>query len=415
MSRSTLGRRSLGLGALGAFTALATGAGSSGGKRFLFVQADGGWDPLCVFAPKFDSPLIQMEDGARPMKVGNFTLVGAPRRDRVETFFRRFGDRTLLINGLATRSVNHEACMAIANTSEPSGDRADWATMLASAAADAYLLPHLGIHAALFPGPYAGIVASGEGLLQQAVDGSVVAQFDVPVPAPSPPVSSAVDRYLGTRVAEARDSYKTPWLSDRYEAAAARAAGLVEARDIIHLEPSDTLMGHIQGALGLLANGLTRCVTVSTAPKTKRVWDTHSDNVVRQAALFNDLFGDLATILDQLATTPDPDGVPLSDTTVMVVLSEMGRTPAFNDYQGGRDHWPFTSAMIIGPGITGNRTIGAYDNNYLGVGVDPTTGELDHERTGISAETFGATLLALGDVDSEQFLPGVEPIRAVLA
>ncbi|NUO51147.1 MAG: DUF1501 domain-containing protein [Polyangiaceae bacterium] len=154
-------------------------------------------------------------------------------------------------------------------------------------------------------------------------------------------------------------------------------------------------------------------MTVSTAEKNARVWDSHSDNVAQQAPLFNSLFGDLATILDQLAATPGPDGMPLSDTTVMVVLSEMGRTPAFNDY-AGRDHWPFTSAMIIGPGITGNRTIGAYTPNYLGVGVDPNTGELDHARTGVSAETFGATLLALGDVDPAQFLPGVEPIAAVL-
>ncbi len=32
----------------------------AGAGRFVFVFAQGGWDPLCSFAPKFDSPLIQL-------------------------------------------------------------------------------------------------------------------------------------------------------------------------------------------------------------------------------------------------------------------------------------------------------------------------------------------------------------------
>ncbi len=414
MNRRTLGRRSLGLGTLGAFTALATGAGAGAGKRFLFVQANGGWDPLCVFAPMFDAPLIQMEPGDEPMPIGNFNLVGAEGREQVEAFFQRFADRTLLINGLATRSVNHEACMAIANTATPTGDKADWATMLGASVADQYALPHLGVHGSVFAGPYAGLVGSGEGLLQQTVDGSLVELFDVHISPPLPPSTSAVDRQLAKRIQRMRAASATA-LTENYEAASTRASTLVEAHDLLQIDPSNTLLGHAENAIRLLAGGISRCVTVSTAPKLQRPWDSHASNAATQAPLFDQLFGNLATILDQLAASPGPDGAPLSDSTVMVVLSEMGRTPAFNDVHKGRDHWPFTSAMIIGPGVTGNRTIGAYGDTYFGIGVDPASGELDAGRTGILAETFGATLLALGDVDSEQFLPGVEPIRAVLA
>jgi hypothetical protein len=415
VNRRTLGRRSLALGALGAFAVLATGAGAGTAKRFLFVQAIGGWDPLCVFAPKFDAPLIEMEAAARPMKIGNFTLVGAPGRAHVEDFFGRFADRTLLVNGLATRSVNHEGSIAIANTSALGEDKADWATMLGVAAAEQYMLPHLGLDAALFPGRYGVVVGRGDGLLEPTVDGSLLELFDAPVPLPSQPASSAVDRHLAARIDQMRASVKTAFLTDRYDDASTRARALVDAGALLHLEPVESLLGRAQGAIHLLSNGLSRCVTVSTHGKAGLQWDTHSNNSRLQTSLFNSLFSDLATVLDQLDTTMGPDGAPLSGTTVMVVLSEMGRTPAFNDRDQGRDHWPFTSAMIIGPGITGNRTIGAYDDNYFGIGVHPSTGELDHDRTGISAETFGATLLALGDVDSEQFLPGVEPITAVLA
>ncbi len=414
MNRRTIGRRSLGLGALGAFTALATGAGSGSGKQFLFIQAIGGWDPLCVFAPKFDAPLIQMEAAARPMKIGNFALVGAPGRDRVEDFFTRFADRTLLVNGLATRSVNHEGSLAVANTAGFGEDKADWATMLGVAAADRYLLPHLGINAELFPGPYGVVVGRGDGLLEQTVDGSLLELLDAPMTPPSPPATSAVDRHLATRIDQMRASARVPDLADKYAEAAMRARGLVEKSDLLHFEASESLLGRAQGAIHLLSNGLSRCVTVSTHPKALLKWDTHSSNARLQTLLFNQLFGDLTAVLEQLDTTTGPDGAPLSDTTVMVVMSEMGRTPAFNDRDQGRDHWPFTSAMIIGPGITGNRTVGGYGDSYFGIGVDPTSGELDRDRAGIAAETFGATLLALGDVDSEQFLPGVEPVAAVL-
>ena len=407
MDARTLGRRGFWLAALGTLAALATGAGSTGSKRFLFVQANGGWDPLCVFAPKFGAPLIQMELGCQPMAIGNFSLVGSDNRPNVEAFFARFHDRILLVNGLSTRSVNHQACMAIANTGTPSGDRSDWATLLAAPAASTFLLPHLGFHASLYAGPHAGIVARGDGLLEQAVDGSVIDIAEGAASSLPAGVAPAIDRHLGERAA-ARASTAGA-ISVAYDAAAARSRAIVDARELFRFSPGSEMAVQVENAIKVLANGISRSVTISPAG----FWDTHFGND-QQSILFDDLFAGLTATLDRLATTPSPAGGVLADDTVMVVLSEMGRTPAYNDFSG-RDHWPFTSAMIIGPGITGGRTIGGYDDGYIGVGVDPATGELDPARNGISAEAFGATLLALGDVDSREFLPGVEPITAVLA
>ena len=90
----------------------------------------------------------------------------------------------------------------------------------------------------------------------------------------------------------------------------------------------------------------------------------------------------------------------------MVVLSEMGRTPALNGLNG-RDHWPYTSAMLVGPGLTGGRVVGGMDSLYYGHTVDPDSAEIGGDAV-LSAETLGATLMALADMDPAEQLPGIE-------
>ena len=94
-------------------------------------------------------------------------------------------------------------------------------------------------------------------------------------------------------------------------------------------------------------------------------------------------------------------------------MSEMGRTPKFNE-TGGRDHWPYTSAMVIGNKIVGGRAVGAYSENFSGVGFDPTTGLLRPDSVGVSSADFGATLLSLADIDPSSILPNARPFAELL-
>ena len=94
-------------------------------------------------------------------------------------------------------------------------------------------------------------------------------------------------------------------------------------------------------------------------------------------------------------------------------MSEMGRTPKYND-TGGRDHWPYTSAMLIGNAIEGGRALGAYTENFSGVGFDPATGVLMPDAIGVSSADFGATLLAMADIEPGSVLPHARPFAGVL-
>lgn len=406
---TALTRRNFSLGALGATLAtfVAGATPSSSGRRFLFMHATGGWDPLCVFAPMFSAPNIQMEPSTAPVSVAGFSLVDGPQRPSVVPFFQKWGGRTLLVNGLSTRSVNHETCQTVALTGLTSDSATDWPTMLAVEEAQAYYLPHLVLGGPAFPGAHTVHVSRAEGLVEEAINGSILGMVDTPIAAVGSAARRAVDGHLARRASSLAAVYPGSVFAADYGTAVSRSQALVDA-DIIAFPPVQDVRGQASNAIRALADGVARCATVAG----EFVWDTHNNNA-DQSPLFESLFADLDFILTSLDSTTSADGRKLSEDTVVVVLSEMGRTPAYNATQG-RDHWPYTSALVIGPGITGGRTIGGYSDLYVGIGADPASGELDPNRVGIDAKSLGATLLALGGVDPGKYIISPEVIEGVL-
>ena len=57
---------------------------------------------------------------------------------------------------------------------------------------------------------------------------------------------------------------------------------------------------------------------------------------------------------------------------VLIVQSEMGRTPNYNK-GNGKDHWSIGSIMFLGQGIHGNRVVGATDEKQFTVPIHPGT------------------------------------------
>ncbi len=83
------------------------------------------------------------------------------------------------------------------------------------------------------------------------------------------------------------------------------------------------------------------------------LWDTHADN-------FNRLKSELLPPLDRAASAllADLDERGLLEETLVVLLSEFGRTPQINR-DAGRDHWTDAySVMLAGGGIAPGRVLG---------------------------------------------------------
>jgi Protein of unknown function (DUF1501) len=139
-------------------------------------------------------------------------------------------------------------------------------------------------------------------------------------------------------------------------------------------------------------------------------WDTHTRNfpILRD----NKLPG-----LDQTCTAllEDLSGRGLLDETLVVVMSEMGRTPKING-NGGRDHWTYCySVLFAGAGVRGGSVCGASDAQAAYVKDRP-----------VSTADICATIYQCLGIDPEMTLPdragrpvpiaqGGQPIREILA
>jgi len=117
-----------------------------------------------------------------------------------------------------------------------------------------------------------------------------------------------------------------------------------------------------------------KLVTVNWArtyqPSVADLWDTHAHHFPRLRDRLAPAFDvGFSALLDDLAEHG------LLDETLVVVMSEFGRTPQINA-NGGRDHWPGCNAVILaGAGIQGGAVLGTSDNLAMYPASDPVAPE----------------------------------------
>ncbi|MDB5307811.1 MAG: hypothetical protein JWO38_2013 [Gemmataceae bacterium] len=139
-----------------------------------------------------------------------------------------------------------------------------------------------------------------------------------------------------------------------------------------------------------------------------RDWDTHGNN-------FKDLKQTLLPPTDRglSALLDDLDGRGLLDETLVVWMSEMGRTPRINN-GAGRDHWSFCYSIVMaGGGIRGGQVYGSSDRAAAYPSTNPVSpGDVAatiYHCLGIDPRT------ELTDQQGRPLVVGVgNPIRGVL-
>jgi len=102
-------------------------------------------------------------------------------------------------------------------------------------------------------------------------------------------------------------------------------------------------------------------------------FDSHANNDPDQMKLIPEFLAGIAYTIRRAGE------LKIREQLVVVLQSEMGRTPTYNS-GNGKDHWSIGSAMFLGKGIKGNRVIGATDEKQFAVPVDPATLKLDKAK-----------------------------------
>jgi hypothetical protein len=102
-------------------------------------------------------------------------------------------------------------------------------------------------------------------------------------------------------------------------------------------------------------------------------FDSHNNNDEDQMKLIPEFLAGVDYLLKRAAE------LGIREKLVVVIQSEMGRTPNYNK-GNGKDHWSIGSIMFLGRGIKGDRVIGATDEGQFLIPVDPKTLQVDKEK-----------------------------------
>ena len=416
MSWSRRGLLAAGLGSA-LVPRLARSASAGIEHRFVFLLCRGGWDTSLVFASHAHASTAESADDGEPAALGDLRFVDGSQRPSVRAFFEDHGDRTCIVNGIEVRSIAHLRCRQLVLTGS-SAAADDWPTTIAARSEQHYLLPHVVISGPSFARDHVSAVArvGGANQLAELVDGTALSS------AGHAPPSREAEDLIDAWVRERASAY----------AAAAPAGGpdrfgaLYEAAldDLVRIKSGSIpdfemvwsgcgrdLLTDLRTGFDALEQDLARCVTHEFTGVCGQTWDSHDANDAQQSNHYEALFATLSAALDDLDGRTASDGSALADHVTLVVFSEMGRHPRYNA-QLGRDHWTWTSAMPVGAGVQGGRTIGAVDDDCQGVAIDLSDG--GSGGTTLLPEHLGSTLFTLAGLDGQE-LTGVPPLSAVLA
>jgi len=391
-------------------------ADTSGSRRYLFLFARGGWDFSYTFAHLADNENIDTDADGYQDEAHDIPFVWGDKRESVSDFFQNWGDRACVINGIEVPSITHTRCTRLAFTGTTSPDADDFPSILAANSSDTLLLPHIVLSGPTYNARFGSqVVRVGDnGQLPAIIDGTIFESSDMPVTLPDEGATTLVDAFLREQAAAraALGRAGQPGEIDmRFAQVLEQATGLGDSVADIDLTATSNA-GKAAAAVELLASGHSRCALIEHLGEFDQSWDTHASNQA-QGAHFNRYFEVVNAIIEDLASRPGHEADSLLDEVTVVCFSEMGRFPKLNG-QMGKDHWPFTSAMLVGAGVNGGRVVGAFQDDLTGAGVDLASGELSDSGERLNAGHLGATLLAMGDVDPEEFT-NEDPIAGIYA
>ncbi len=431
-SRRSFLQHSLALGAGGLLPmgwARSANAGTAKAPYLIVVVVAGGWDTTYCLDPKYSNTYIHGPDadnGGDDESIETYgtdlrVMVNDVKRPSVRTFFENYGTQSTVVAGLEVGSIAHRSGMDRMLTGTRKGTSSpDLAAIVGTTYGFDRPLACVDTCGQSRPGPLAasigrlGAKSQIVALLdrEDALFAPVELGIDYPQIVPTGADEEALDTYLQARasILEAKRASGGRNASHfaNYRESIDRQAMILDHRaqflDELRLGMSATHVDLSTLVANMFKDELCQTVIVESGQS----WDTHEGNVNQ-----HDSYEGLFALLNSMMAATEVAGI--ADETVIAVISELGRAPMLNDEQG-KDHWPVTSALLVGPRIGSGRTLGGTSSELASLTVDLASGELDPSSgTSINYANFAAGLLQALDVDPQEWLPDTTPLRIVEA
>lgn len=403
-------------GAAGIAPAIGRSAAPQTPCRLILVSAGGGWDTSYALDPKPGLSTVDAPEG-EVQDYGDLPIFVHESRPNVSAFFDAYADRTAVIQGIAMRSISHITCGQRIYTGNSSTGGADAAAIVGHELGRELPLPYLVLGSVAFSGTLGvstarvGAINQINSLLQPNGLFPELAQYDY-------------DRFEAT---DADEALIRDFLERRAERQQATRGALGYNRARIEdfresLQRSDAVRAKadafgefafsfaIEDQVDLAIRALAEDLSWTVGIDSRLDWDTHAFNEA-QGFLHETLFAGLRYLAEQLEATPGSSGKTLLDETLVVVMSEMSRTPLLNA-AGGKDHWPTTSMMMFGGPVGGGRSLGGSNEVVEPELIDLATGELDTSGQLLEPRNIIAGLIEVAGTDPTPYLADAEPFHA---
>ncbi len=343
------------------------------GPYYIVFNASGGWDTTYLMDPKGINEINRLYKEGDILTHGAHTF--APNKQHAvgglcnEDFFAEFGRELLTFNGLDYSVNNHSP----------------GARYMATGKLDSLAYPTFAALVAACRGGECPLAFLTFG--NYSATGNLVAMSRVPY-LPSLQKIANADAVDGNE----RSPYHDDFALARIEAAlyeahlaaeqqprlprAERSANMLYAAQsnskalqrvtqyIPKSVPKERLAQQVEIALASFKAGV--CVSANLDIGQ---FDSHANNDPDQMKLIPEFLAGIAYLLHRA------EDLKIREQLVVIVQSEMGRTPTYNA-GNGKDHWSIGSAMFLGHGIRGNRVFGATDEKQFAVPLDPQSLQL---------------------------------------
>lgn len=386
-------------------------------RRLIMVMAQGGWDTSYALDPKTPG-MVDVPAGAITRFGTNMDIFTDASRPNVTGFFTKYASQAAVVRGISVASVAHQECVKRMATGTRNETNPDMGAIVAHDNGNELPLPYLILGDTAFAGQYA-VSAGRVGATNQ-----IIALLD---PAQAYPTngrlpiatSNAEDAILKKyadasanrmRATRGANGYNRKRVDDFVESIA-RGKKLEGVRDGFGNRGRTLLLDN---QIDLALDALQRGISQSIMMNTRLGWDTHDTNT-DQAGFHETTFAGLTKLLDGLAARPGLNaGSTMLDDTVVVCFSEFSRTPKLNANLG-KDHWPVTSAVVMGAGVKGGRSYGASTAGVEPDLVDFHTGARSASGRACMSSHFVAGVLKLCGIDPATHIGATEVFDAFVA
>lgn len=345
------------------------------GPFYVVFNASGGWDTTYLMDPKGVNKINRLYEEGDILTKGEHKFAPTEKTKTGsgisnEEFYEKFGNELLVLNGLDYSVNNHgPGSRYMATGKLDSLEFPTFAALVAACKGAECPLPFLTF------GNYSG-TGNLVPMSRVPYTSSLAKIANVDAQESSPyhddfalaRIEKALEDQSEARAAEARLPRTERAQSMLY---AAQVNSKALQRVIPHIPkkvPREYLGQQAEIALAAFKAGVCVSANFNFAQ-----FDSHRNNDPDQMKLIPELLSGIAYLCQRA------EEMQLREKLVVIVQSEMGRTPNYNN-QNGKDHWSIGSIMFLGAGIKGNRVVGATDDKQFHVPLNPQTLATDKEQ-----------------------------------